>query len=68
MEESRYEKYYLLELSEQEREYLHKLISSGAAPARKSNRARILLKDDIVEQITNLKQQEGKDIAIHGSG
>jgi len=37
-------KKYLVELSEQEREYLHKLISSGTAPARKLNRARILLK------------------------
>ena len=47
MEESRYEKEYLLELSEQEREYLHKLISSGSAPARNLNRARILLKADL---------------------
>jgi hypothetical protein len=39
-------KIYLVELSEQEREYLHKLISSGSAPARKFNRARILLKAD----------------------
>ena len=39
-------KKYLVELSEQEREYLHKLISSGTAPARKLNRARILLKVD----------------------
>jgi hypothetical protein len=28
-------KKYLVELSEQERDYLHKLISSGSAPARK---------------------------------
>ena len=41
-------KKYLVELSEQEREYLHKLISSGSAPARKLNRARILLKADVV--------------------
>jgi transposase len=40
-------KKYLVELSEQQREYLHKLISSGSAPARKLNRARILLKADI---------------------
>lgn len=40
-------KKYLVELSEKEREYLHKLISSGSAPARKLNRARILLKADI---------------------
>ena len=41
-------KKYLVELSEQERDYLHKLISSGSAPARKLNRARILLKADDV--------------------
>jgi transposase len=40
-------KKYLVELSEQQREYLYKLISSGSAPARKLNRARILLKADI---------------------
>lgn len=26
-----------------------------------------LIKDNIVEQITNLKQQDGKDITVHGS-
>jgi dihydrofolate reductase len=26
-----------------------------------------LIKDDVVEQITNLMQQDGKDIAVHGS-
>jgi dihydrofolate reductase len=26
-----------------------------------------LVKDDIVEQITNLRQQDGKDITVHGS-
>ena len=26
-----------------------------------------LIKDDVVEQITNLKQQDGKDITVHGS-
>jgi transposase len=40
-------KKYFVELSEQQREYLHKLISSGSAPARKLNRARILLKADV---------------------
>ena len=40
-------KKYLLELSEQERECLHKLISSGSAPERNLNRARILLKADL---------------------
>ena len=39
-------KKFLVELSKQQREYLHKLISSGNAPARKLNRARILLKAD----------------------
>ncbi len=42
-------KKYLVELSEQQREYLHKLISSGTAPARKLNRARILLKADVAK-------------------
>jgi hypothetical protein len=40
-------KKYLVELSEQEREYLHKLIYSGTAPARKLDRAHILLKVDV---------------------
>jgi len=40
-------KEYLVELTKEEREYLHKLISSGNAPARKLNRARILLKADV---------------------
>src|SRR3712207_4829693 len=40
-------KKYLVELTEEEREYLHKLISAGTAPARKLNRARILLKADV---------------------
>ena len=26
-----------------------------------------VIKDNIVEEITNLKQQDGKDIAVHGS-
>ncbi len=41
-------KKYLVELTKEEREYLHKLISAGTAPARKLNRARILLKADVV--------------------
>ena len=40
-------KKYIVQLTEEEREYLHNLISSGTAPARKLNRARILLKADI---------------------
>ena len=42
-------KKYIVELTEQEREYLHKLISAGTAPARKLNRARILLKADVAK-------------------
>src|SRR3712207_2036511 len=34
-------KKYIVQLTEEEREYLHKLISSGTAPARKLNRARV---------------------------
>jgi transposase len=40
-------KKYVVELTKEEREYLHKLISAGTAPARKLNRARILLKADV---------------------
>lgn len=27
-----------------------------------------LIKDNVVEEITNLKQQDGKDLVVHGSG
>lgn len=40
-------KKYLVELSKDKRERLHKLISAGTAPARMLNCARILLKADI---------------------
>ena len=40
-------KKYVVELTEDERERLHKLISAGSAPARMLNRARILLKADV---------------------
>ena len=40
-------KKYVVELTEDERERLHKLISAGSAPARMLNRARILLKTDV---------------------
>src|SRR3712207_9036725 len=40
-------KKYVVELTKEEREYLHKLISAGTAPARNLNRARILLKADV---------------------
>lgn len=39
-------KRYLVELTDQERERLLKLLSSGTAPARMLNRARVLLKAD----------------------
>jgi transposase len=42
-------KKYVVELTKTERERLDKLISSGTAPARMLNRARILLKADIGE-------------------
>jgi hypothetical protein len=63
LEESRYEKKYHLELSEQVREYLHKLISSGTAPARKSNRVRILLKVDVTGKHAEAKALSNRQIA-----
>ena len=56
-------KQYLVELSEQEREYLHKLISSGTAPARKFNRARILLKADVVGKHAEAQALSDRQIA-----
>jgi transposase len=56
-------KKYLVELSEQEREYLHKLISSGSASARKLNRARILLKADDVGKHAEAKALSDRQIA-----
>lgn len=43
-----YQKYYI-KLTSEERQYLEKLVSSGSAPARKLQRARILLKSDCSE-------------------
>jgi len=43
-----YQKYYV-KLTSEERQYLEKLILSGSAPARKLQRARILLKSDTSE-------------------
>jgi Homeodomain-like domain len=40
-------KKYVVELTQDEREQLHKLISAGSASARMLNRARILLKADV---------------------
>ena len=57
-------KKYLVELSAEEREYLHKLISSGSAPARsKFNRARILLKADVVGKHAEAQALIDKEIA-----
>ena len=42
-------KKYVVELTQDERQRLHKLISAGSAPARMLNRARILLKADVGE-------------------
>jgi transposase len=42
-------KKYLVELTEDQRQRLGKLISAGTAPARMLNRARILLKADVGE-------------------
>jgi transposase len=56
-------KKYLVELSEKEREYLHKLISSGSAPARKLNRARILLKTDVVGKHAEAQALSDRQIA-----
>lgn len=40
---------YFVKLTSEERQYLEKLVSSGNAPARKTRRARILLKSDSSE-------------------
>jgi transposase len=40
-------KKYIVQLTEEERKYLRKLISASTSPARKLNRARILLKADV---------------------
>jgi transposase len=56
-------KKYLVELSEKERVYLHKLISSGSAPARKLNRARILLKTDVVGKHAEAQALSDRQIA-----
>jgi transposase len=42
-------KKYVVELTQDERQRLHKLIWAGSAPARMLNRARILLKADVGE-------------------
>jgi hypothetical protein len=44
-------KKYVVDLTEVERKRLRKLISTGSAPARMLNRARILLKADVGEHV-----------------
>ena len=56
-------KKFLVELRKQQREYLHKLISSGSAPARKLNRARILLKADDVGNHAEAQALSDRQIA-----
>jgi transposase len=56
-------KEYFVELSKEEREYLHKLISSGSAPARKLNRARILLKADVAGKHAETQALSDRQIA-----
>ena len=57
-------KKFLVELSEQEREYLHKLISSGSAPARKLNRARILLNADLTGKHPDAQALSDRQISL----
>ena len=56
-------KKYIVELTEEEREYLHKLISSSTATVRKLNRARILLKADVVGKLAEGEALIDKEIA-----
>jgi transposase len=56
-------KRYKVQLSSQERTGLEKLISAGAAPARKLTRARILLKVD--EGLTKTEVSRALDVSIN---
>jgi transposase len=56
-------KRYKVELSQKERAELQKLISSGAASARKLTRARILLKAD--EGFSNTEISQALDVTIN---
>jgi hypothetical protein len=49
---------YNIELTDQERQHLEKLISSGTIPARKMTRAHILLKSDQRSQDANWKYEQ----------
>ena len=56
-------KRYVVELTQDEREHLMRLISRGSAKARKLNRARILLKADRGEY-SDHQGEELSDVAI----
>ena len=49
---------YFVKLSEEQRQHLEKLISSGTSPARKLTRARILLKSDCSEAGPNWSYEQ----------
>ncbi len=63
-------KKYVVELTEVERKRLRKLISTGSAPARMLNRARILLKADVGEHVAERgphRQRDRRDAGyLHG--
>ena len=56
-------KKYIVELTEAERERLLKLVSAGTAPARMLNRARVLLKADVGEQVDDHPAFTDREIA-----
>lgn len=49
---------YVVELTDEHRQYLENLITSGISPARMQNRARILLKSDSSEKGPNWSYQK----------
>lgn len=49
---------YVVELTDEHRQYLENLITSGISPARKQTRARILLKSDSSEKGPNWSYQK----------
>ena len=57
-------KKYVVELAEDERRTLKRLISRGSAPARKLNRARILLKANQGEHSEEALQLSDSAIAL----
>ena len=57
-------KKYVVELTEEERGHLLKLISSGEAPARMLNRARVLLKANQSEHADATSAPTDREIAL----